>query len=205
MQKGVLGGLAEETAPEDPLRLFAEWYGEARRAAIFLPESFTLATVSADGRPSARQILLKGFDDRGFVFYTNYESRKSREIAENPRVAFVFHWPILQRQVRIQGLASRMSTQESEEYFRTRPRGSQLGAWASQQSAVLQSRSALEARFAELRERFRGVAVPLPPNWGGFRVAPSAVEFWQGRADRLHDRLLYTREGEAWTRVRLAP
>ncbi len=205
LRRGVFRGLSEESAPADPLELFARWFEEAKASGLYLPESFTLATATREARPSARLLLLKAFDERGFVFYTNYESQKATEIEQNPRVALVFYWPILQRQVRIRGTATRIPAEESRAYFRTRPRGSQLGAWASRQSAVLASRGELEREFAEQRGRFEGAEVPLPEYWGGYRVHADALEFWQGRANRLHDRLLYTREGEAWRRVRLSP
>jgi len=203
--KGVVRGLSERDAGSDPLALFERWFREAREAGLYLPESMALATATPDGRPSVRQVLLKAFDERGFVFYTNYESRKGREIADNPVGELAVHWPILQRQVRMAGSIVRTSTEESETYFRTRPRGSRLGAWASAQSSVLGSRGELEARFREMRDRFAGGDVPLPPFWGGYRLYPRTMEFWQGRADRLHDRLLFTRAGDGWTVERLAP
>lgn len=203
--KAVVRGLSEQEAGSDPIVLFDRWFREARAAGLYLPESMALATATAEGRPSVRQVLLKAFDERGFVFYTNYDSRKGREIAENPVGALAVHWPILQRQVRMAGSIVRTSTEESETYFRTRPRGSRLGAWASAQSSVLGSRGELEARFREMRDRFAGGDVPLPPFWGGYRLYPRTMEFWQGRADRLHDRLLFTRAGDGWTVERLAP
>jgi pyridoxamine 5'-phosphate oxidase len=203
--RGVVRGLSEREAGSDPIALFDRWYREAREAGLYLPESMALATASADGRPSVRQVLLKAFDERGFVFYTNYESRKGREIGENPVGALAVHWPILQRQVRIAGSIERTSHEESEAYFRTRPRGSRLGAWASAQSSVLKDRAELEARFREVRERFRHGEVPLPPFWGGYRLCAETMEFWQGRANRLHDRLLFARAGDGWTVRRLAP
>ena len=203
--KGTVRGLSEQNAGNDPLALFERWFREARRAGLFLPESMILATSTSDGTPSARTMLLKGFDERGFRFFTNYESRKGRELDQNDRAALVFLWGILQRQIRIAGRVERLSEAESREYFATRPRGSQLGAWASNQSSVIPNRAALEARFREHEERFRGSEVPLPPYWGGYRLIPSTIEFWQGRANRLHDRLLFTREEEGWSVSRLAP
>lgn len=203
--KGTVRGLSEQNAGNDPLALFERWYREARRAGLFLPESMILATSTSDGVPSARTMLLKGFDERGFRFFTNYESRKGRELAQNDRAALVFLWGILQRQIRIAGCVERLSEAESRAYFATRPRGSQLGAWASNQSSVIPNRAALDARFREHEERFRGSEVPLPPYWGGYRLIPNSIEFWQGRANRLHDRLLFTREGEGWSVSRLAP
>jgi pyridoxamine 5'-phosphate oxidase len=203
--KGVVRGLTEEEAGSDPFVLFDRWFREAREAGLYLPESMALATSTADGKPSVRQILLKDFDERGFVFYTNYDSRKGLEIAENPRAALAVHWPILQRQVRIDGRVEKTSTGESETYFATRPHGSRIGAWASDQSSVLGSREELELRFRETRKRFGAGAVPLPPFWGGYRVIPETVEFWQGRANRLHDRVRFTRGPAEWTIDRLYP
>jgi pyridoxamine 5'-phosphate oxidase len=205
LRRGVFRGLDEETVGRDPIRLFAEWYREAREAGLYLPESMSLATATADGRPSNRLVLLKGHDDRGFVFFTNYGSRKGAELASNPRAALACHWPILQRQVRIEGTVSKISEEESAAYFRTRPRGSRVGAWASHQSAVLASREELMAKVREIERRFEGRDVPLPPFWGGYRLRPERIEFWQGRVNRLHDRLMFEREGETWSIRRLAP
>ncbi len=203
--KGVVRGLTEHEAGDDPIRLFDRWFREAAQAGLYLPESMALATSTADGRPSVRQVLLKTFDDRGFVFYTNYDSRKGIEIEENPRAALAVHWPILQRQVRINGPVEKTSAEESRAYFETRPRGSRIGAWASDQSSVLQDRRELEERFRETQERFPSGDVPLPPFWGGYRVVPETIEFWQGRANRLHDRLRFTRAADGWTIDRLYP
>lgn len=203
--KGVVRGLSEQAAGGDPIALFDRWYREAVGAGLYLPETMALATSTADGRPSVRQVLLKAFDERGFVFYTNYDSRKGEEIAENPRVALAVHWPILQRQVRINGTVEKTSEEESSTYFSSRPRGSRIGAWASDQSSVLGGREELEHAFKEVKERFASGDVPLPPFWGGYRVIPETIEFWQGRANRLHDRLRYTRSGDEWTIDRLYP
>lgn len=203
--RGVRHGISELTAAADPIAFFGEWFRDARDSGIYLPEAMTLATADAGGAPSARQVLLKGFDARGFVFYTNYESRKARELDANPRCALTLHWAVLQRQVRIRGAASRTSREDSEAYFRTRPRGSQLGAWASRQSEVLGAREDLDVTVAKFERTYEGEDVPLPPYWGGYRVVPEEIEFWQGRADRLHDRLLYGRSGDGWTVKRLYP
>lgn len=203
--RGVVKGLSKLTAGDDPITLFADWFRAAKEAGIFLPEAMTLATTSADGRPSARMMLLKEFDERGFVFYTNYESRKGDELAANPYAALILYWNILERQVRIEGKVARLTAEASSTYFRGRPRGSQLGAWASDQSRAVESREALEARFREHERKFEGGDVPLPPYWGGFRLVPDRIEFWQGRLNRLHDRLLYVRDGNAWKVTRLQP
>jgi pyridoxamine 5'-phosphate oxidase len=204
--KGVVRGLSEEEAGTDPFALFDRWFGEARQAGLYLPESMALATSTATGKPSVRQVLLKAFDDRGFVFYTNYDSRKGAEIEQNPCAALAVHWPILQRQVRINGAVEKAAAEESRAYFDSRPRGSRIGAWASDQSSVLRDREELEGKFRETQKRFpAGSDVPLPPFWGGYRVIPETIEFWQGRANRLHDRLRFTRDGDGWTIDRLYP
>lgn len=205
ISRGVITGLSEEEAGPDPIALFARWYKDAERARMLLPDAMALATATADGVPSARMMLLKGFDQRGFRFFTNYESRKGGELEENARAAIVFYWDRLQRQVRIEGSVQRLSHEESTEYFATRPRGSRIGAWASAQSSVLKNRRQLDEQFKEHEAQFKGEEIPLPPFWGGFRLEPVAIEFWQGRANRLHDRLRYTREGDGWRVVRLSP
>jgi pyridoxamine 5'-phosphate oxidase len=201
---GVLRGLREEDVASDPVEQFGAWFAYARRARIHQPHAFALATCDGD-RPSSRMLLLKGFDSRGFVFYTNYESRKGRELAANPRAAMLFFWSELHRQVRIEGALARVTREESEVYFHTRPRGSQLGAWASLQSRPLDSRETLIRREREYERQYAGQPVPLPPYWGGFRLAPERMEFWQGRRYRLHDRIVYQREGDRWTISRLFP
>lgn len=199
-------GLEESAAGRDPLKLFAQWFDEARATGWPLPEAMTLATATRDGRPSARLVLLKQVDEQGFVFYTNYRSQKARELAENPFAELVFYWPQLERQVRVSGGVSQVSGAESDEYFRTRPRSSRLGALASPQSEVIPSRESLEKRFAELEELYRDHDVERPAHWGGYRLKPERIEFWKGRPGRLHDRLLYERQPDnSWTIKRLAP
>lgn len=198
-------GLNEADLADDPFTQFNRWLSDALARDVHEPNAMTVATATRDGVPSARVVLLRGFDERGFVFFTNYESQKGRELAENPRAALVFHWPALGRQVRITGEVSRVSREESEAYFHTRPRGSQLSAWASEQSAVIPDRATLEERLREIEQRFPE-EVPLPPFWGGYRVSPTAIEFWQGRRSRLHDRLRYTRQPDGtWRIERLSP
>jgi pyridoxamine 5'-phosphate oxidase len=189
---------------DDPLRQFSAWFEEARSAGVRVPEAVALATATPDGAPSVRMVLLKRFDERGFVFHTNYESRKGLELAANPRAALLFHWDALGRQVRIEGTVRRVSRAESEAYFRTRPRGGQLGAWASPQSRPIADRETLEAAVAEAEARL-GADPPLPAHWGGFIVRPRAYEFWQHRDDRLHDRFRYRRSRARWVVQRLAP
>jgi pyridoxamine 5'-phosphate oxidase len=189
----------------DPAQQFARWFGQAREVAQPEVNACALATAGLDGRPTARTVLLKYFDADGFVFFTNMESRKAREIAENPSVAMLFFWQTLERQVSIRGRAERISTTEAMRYFARRPRGSQLGAWVSEQSAVITSRSVLEMKLDELKRKFAAGEVPLPSFWGGYRVRPEEIEFWQGRASRLHDRFRYRLIDDAWVIERLAP
>jgi len=200
-----LATLDERDVDADPIRQFERWFADAAAARVPEPNAMTLSTATRDGVPSARIVLLKGVDANGFAFYTDYRSRKGAELAENPLAALTFLWKEIERQVRITGSVSRVSTQESDAYFRTRPPGSRLGAWASHQSAVLASREELEARVQDVIGRFPDGDVPLPPHWGGFRVAPDEIEFWQGRPDRLHDRLLYRRGEQGWEISRLSP
>ena len=200
-----LSSLSETDVDPDPIHQFERWFADAVSAQVLEPNAMTLATASRDGVPSARIVLLKGVDAQGFVFFTDYRSRKGAEISENPLAALTFLWKEIERQVRITGSVSRVSTHESDAYFRTRPLGSRLGAWASHQSAVLASREELEARVQDVIGRFPDGDVPLPPHWGGFRVAPDEIELWQGRPDRLHDRLLYRRGERGWEISRLSP
>ena len=203
--KGLLLGLHESAVDRDPFAQFKKWYGDARWTGLPLSNSFTLATVTPHGKPDARMLLLKGVDEKGFVFYTNYDSRKGGEIVKNPDAAMVFHWNELFRQVRIEGRLEKVTTQESEAYFHSRLRGSQIGAWASLQSSTIANREELEKKVAEYELKFKGQAVPLPPFWGGFRLIPERIEFWQGRPSRLHDRLCFVREGSGWKMMRLSP
>jgi pyridoxamine 5'-phosphate oxidase len=193
--------LLEEHAERDPLRQFAAWFEQAKEAGLRVPDAVALATAGADGAPSARMVLLKDFGERGFVFYSNYESRKARELDANPRAALLFYWDPLRRQVRIEGEVARLAAHESDEYFATRPLGARLSAWASRQSEVVSSRDALE----EAVEAARGREAARPSHWGGYLLLPDVFEFWQHRDDRLHDRLRYRREGDGWLRERLAP
>jgi pyridoxamine 5'-phosphate oxidase len=203
-QEYMRAGLHENDLAADPFEQFGDWFDEALRSGIALPNAATLATASRKGRPSARTVLLKGFDDRGFVFYTHYRSRKGRELEENPQAMLLFCWTGLERQVGIEGAVSRVSVAESDEYFASRPLGSRLSATISPQSEVVQSREALEAKLEEASKRWRD-APPRPELWGGYRLAPERLEFWQGRKDRLHDRLCYRRISAGWKIERLAP
>lgn len=197
--------LDEGQADADPIRQFTAWFDEAVQSDLLDVNAMTLATVSAGGDPAARIVLLKEFDDRGFVFFTNYDSAKGQDLAAHPRASLLFFWRELERQVRITGSIAKVSREESETYFHSRPFESQIGAWASAQSRAVPNRAALETRYAELSAAHAGQTVPLPPFWGGFRVTPERMEFWQGRKSRLHDRLLYTRSEGRWSRTRLAP
>jgi pyridoxamine 5'-phosphate oxidase len=201
-----LAGLSEKDVARDPFRQFEKWFQEAEAAKIHEPNAAVLATSTKDGRPSARTVLLKGIDGRGFVFYTNYNSRKGRELESNARGAYLFPWFGLERQVIVEGTVARITREESEAYFHSRPRASQLAAWASAQSSIISGRDELESAMKAVEKKYTGVEAPLPPNWGGFRIAPDSVEFWQGRRSRLHDRLRYRREANgSWLIERLAP
>jgi pyridoxamine 5'-phosphate oxidase len=203
--RGVLVGLPEATETSDPFELFGAWLEAAEASGIIEPTAMTLATATADGIPSARTVLLKAFDEEGFVFYTNYGSRKASQLAENDQASLVFYWPVLARQVCIDGRVERISRETSAAYFATRARGSQLGAWASRQSEPLESRDELLRQYDEQKRRFEGRDVECPPFWGGYVLIPKRIQFWQGRADRLHDRVLFERGDDGWKATRLSP
>lgn len=198
-------GLHEDDLASDPFLMFERWYADARDAGIVEPNAMIVSTVSADGAPSSRTVLLKGFSTEGFTFFTNTASRKGSDLEHNPRCAVLFPWHPLERQVRIDGLAHELSREDVEAYFSQRPRGSQLGAHASHQSRVVAGREELEAAYERIEAQFEGRPVPVPEEWGGYRVEPERVEFWQGRPGRMHDRLVYLREGDKWRTERLAP
>lgn len=200
-------GLSRSELDPNPVHQFDAWYQQAAESGIFEPGAMSLATVDSQGQPDMRTVLLKTFDDHGFVFYTNYGSRKASHIATHPKVSLLFAWVPLARQIKISGVAEKISAAESLKYFITRPRGSQIGAWASAQSEIVSSRSFLVARFDEIKQKFANGEVPLPDFWGGYRVVPDTIEFWQGRNDRLHDRFVYSRipAGDNWEISRLAP
>lgn len=197
--------LSESDVADDPITQFLTWFDQALAARVPEPNAVCVATVGADGCPSARMVLLKGADQRGFVFYTDYRSRKGQELTLHPCAALCFFWTEVERQVRITGSVERISRDEANEYFQSRPRGSQIGAWTSVQSSVLTSRSVLENELQQNMQRFSEGDIPLPEHWGGFRIIPREVEFWQGRASRLHDRIRYVRDGETWHKERLSP
>ncbi len=197
--------LDESDVDLNPFAQFDLWFRQALNAHLPEPNAMALATATTDGKPSVRAVLLKGVDERGFVFFTNYEGRKSVELSQNSYAALLFYWPELERQVRIEGAVEKTTRRESEEYFQTRPLENKLGAWASKQSSVIPGRGVLEQKMADLKEKYRDQPIPVPPSWGGFRVQPAVFEFWQGRANRLHDRIRYTLEGGVWTIERLSP
>lgn len=201
----VARGVREADLQPDPVEMFRRWFAFAKKARLHQPNALCIATATPEGAPSSRMVLLKGFDERGFVFYTNYESRKGGELAVNQKAAMLFFWSELHRQVRIEGTITQVTREESERYFHSRPRGSQLGAWASHQSRPLASREELMQREKEFEQKYAGQDVPLPPYWGGFRLVPRTFEFWQGRAYRLHDRFVYTRSAAGWLTQRLSP
>jgi pyridoxamine 5'-phosphate oxidase len=201
-----LAGLTEKDLARDPFRQFEKWFGEAEASKVPEPNGMILSTADREGRPSSRIVLLKGLDGRGFVFYGNYESRKGRELGANPRASLLFPWIPMERQVIVEGPVAKITREESEAYFHTRPLKSQLGAWASPQSSIISDRSVLEESLKSVESRFAGQTVPIPPNWGGYRLSPESVEFWQGRRNRLHDRLRYRRSKDgSWAIERLAP
>ena len=198
--------LLEHELEKSPFRQFARWFDEAKQRQPQLPEAMTVSTCGEDGVVSSRTALLKSFDEHGFVFFTNYNSRKGRQLSENARCSLCFFWPVLDRQIRVEGVAVKTTSEESDAYFASRPRGSQLGAWASNQSSVIAGRGDLDARFAELETLYKERQIPRPPHWGGYRVIPVEIEFWYGRADRLHDRFVYRlREPKDWVIERLSP
>jgi pyridoxamine 5'-phosphate oxidase len=197
--------LTEADLESDPILQFRKWFEEATLCDIPDPHAMALATATPDGRPSVRMVLLRGCDERGFAFFTNYHSRKSKELDANPQAALVFFWQGLERQVRIEGRAERVSAEESDAYFQTRPAGARLGAWASPQSEVIADRETLDAQCRALERRYPDGKIPRPEHWGGYRVIPETIEFWQGRLNRLHDRLRYSRKGSGWRIERLAP
>ena len=201
----VLEGLDEKTINRDPIAQFQAWFNDAIAANLPLPEAMTLATATPDGKPSARMVLLKQVDEDGFVFFTNYHSAKAEQLDANPHAALVFYWTRLDRQVRVEGSVIRTSAQESRDYFKTRPRESQIGAWASAQSEVIASREVLEQRAHEHEELYRDREIDCPEYWGGYRLKPERIEFWKSRIGRLHDRILYQRVSDGWTITRLAP
>jgi len=203
--RGMTRGLRESDLTADPVELFDQWFKFARRARIYWPDSTAVATATRDGRPSVRMVLLKKYDQRGFVFFTNYESQKGRELDANPYASMVIYWNDLLRQIRMTGRIEKITREESERYFHSRPRGSQIGAWASNQDSVVKSRAELMEKYEIFETKFAGKPVPLPEYWGGYRLVPDEVEFWQARTYRLHDRFRYTRAADRWSWARLSP
>ncbi len=199
------GGLEEHQIPDSPFTLFNEWFKQAGELGVLEPNAMVLSTVSADNKPSSRVVLLKGIEDAGFIFYSNYESRKGKELEHNPYVSILFFWPEAERQMRIEGKVSKISTESSKEYFVSRPRESQLGAWASAQSSIIKGRHSIEESYQQCLAQYEGKDIPLPDFWGGYIIHPSSFEFWQGRPSRLHDRMKYTKEQDSWLIVRLSP
>ena len=204
-QDYTIGELLESSASPEPWELFSSWFESARNTKILEPNAMILSTVTQDGQPTSRVVLLKDFDQSGLVFFTNYLSQKGEQLAHNPRASILFWWESLQRQIRIEGVVVKISEEESDTYFQSRPYGSRLGAWVSEQSQLIVDRTVLEKRQIEFEEKFAEGNVPRPDHWGGYRLTPNKFEFWQGRSNRLHDRLLYQMQQDAWTRARLAP
>lgn len=203
--QGVALPLPEISSDATPLALFTQWFNDANKSGVLLPEAMSVSSCSSDGQPSSRMVLLKNFDERGFVFFTNYGSRKSLELVENDKVALLFHWNVLQRQIRIEGTVEKVTPQESADYFHSRDRGSQIGAWASKQSQKLTHNNELKERMEYFNDKYAEGEVPHPEFWGGWRIKPTDIEFWQGRASRLHDRVCFEKKGEAWHNFKLHP
>lgn len=203
--QGVALPLPEISSDSTPSELFTQWFNEANKSGILLPEAMSVSSCSSDGQPSSRMVLLKDFDEKGFVFFTNYGSRKSHELEENNKVALLFHWNVLQRQIRIEGTVEKVTAHESADYFHSRDRGSQVGAWASKQSQKLSHDNELKERMASFNDKYAQGEVPHPEFWGGWRVKPTYIEFWQGRANRLHDRVCFEKKGEGWSNFKLHP
>ncbi len=203
--QGVALPLPELSADTTPTQLFEQWFNDAKKSGVLLPEAMSVSSCNADGQPSSRMVLLKDYDEDGFVFFTNYASRKSHELNDNSKVALLFHWNVLQRQIRIEGTVEKISRQESADYFHSRDRGSQVGAWASKQSQKLKSDNELKERMSHYQEKFSQGEVPHPEFWGGWRVKPHAIEFWQGRANRLHDRICFEQKNDSWSQHKLHP
>ena len=203
--QGVALPLPELSADTTPAQLFEQWFNDAKQSGVLLPEAMSVSSCNADGQPSSRMVLLKDYDEKGFVFFTNYASRKSHELDENNKVALLFHWNVLQRQVRIEGIVEKVSIQESADYFHSRDRGSQVGAWASKQSQKLKHDDELKERMSYYQEKFSQDEVPHPEFWGGWRIKPHTIEFWQGRSNRLHDRICFEKQNEQWTQHKLHP
>ncbi len=203
--QGVALPLPEIPANKSPFELFEQWFTDANKSGILLPEAMSVSSCSIDGQPSSRMVLLKSWDENGFVFYTNYASRKSQELSENCKVSLLFHWGVLQRQIRIEGVVRRTSVEQSEQYFHSRDRGSQIGAWASKQSQKIKFSDELTIRDKQFSEQFAGKQVPLPEFWGGYRIEPHYMEFWQGRASRLHDRVCFEKHADTWQIFNLHP
>lgn len=199
------GGLEEHQIPDSPFILFNEWFLQAGELGVLEPNAMVISTVSADNKPSSRVVLLKGIEDGGFIFYTNYESRKGKELEHNPYISVLFYWPEAERQIRIEGKVSKISTETSKAYFVSRPRESQLGAWASAQSSIIQGRHSIEESYQHYLDQYEGKEIPLPDFWGGYIIHPSSFEFWQGRPSRLHDRMKYNKQQDSWHIVRLSP